>query len=152
MDIANATHHVGAKVALICGDELVVYLRDDFAHIPDPGLWDLPGGEREAGETALDCARREAQEEFAVDFAPESVLYQSDYPSHQPGRADVAFFVARISPEAVARIRFGDEGQEWRMMAVSEFMARGDAVKELRAALTRFFASPAGKAVTTAES
>ncbi|MCB1336059.1 MAG: NUDIX hydrolase [Maritimibacter sp.] len=148
MDIASATHHVGAKVALICGPDLVAYLRDDFAHIPDPGLWDLPGGEREPGETALACARRETREEFAIDFAPEAVVYAADYRSHQPGRADVAFFVARIDPGAVANIRFGDEGQEWRMMPVDAFIHRADAVKELRDALARFLASPEGHGVT----
>lgn len=135
MDIRTARIHVGAKIALICGTRLVAYLRDDFAHIPDPGLWDFPGGEREPGETALDCALRETTEEFGLVLPPAVVIHAASYPSHQPGRADVAFFVARITAEDVAAIVFGSEGQRWEMMAVDDFLSRPDAVRELQQAL-----------------
>ena len=59
----------GAKIALLCDDRLLVYQRDDKPGIPWPGLWDLPGGGRENGETPLQCVQRETQEEFGVAIA-----------------------------------------------------------------------------------
>lgn len=136
--IANAKAHVGAKIALIHEGCLVTYLRDDKPHIHDPGLWDFPGGERDADETALACVLRETEEEFGIRVAERLVTYASSYKSHQPGRADVAFFAARIPQSLVDEIRFGDEGQYWRMMPIEQFLERPDAIKELRGALTRF--------------
>ncbi|WP_162869177.1 NUDIX domain-containing protein, partial [Escherichia coli] len=43
----------GAKIALLCDGRLLVYQRDDKPGIPWPGMWDLPGGGRENGETPL---------------------------------------------------------------------------------------------------
>lgn len=133
--IAEATNHVGAKIAIICNGELVTYLRDDFEHIPDPGLWDFPGGEREPGETAIGCALRETEEEFGIVLAPSQIIHAASYKSHQPGRADVAFFVAEVSRDMIASIRFGSEGQCWQMMDVTAFLEHRGAVKELQGAL-----------------
>ena len=136
--ICEATSHVGAKVAVICKGELITYLRDDFPHIHDPGLWDFPGGEREDNETAVDCVVRETQEEFGITLRERHLSYASSYASHQPGRADVAFFVVEVSPDVIASIRFGNEGQVWRMMPIEEFLGRADAIKELKEALRTY--------------
>ncbi|WP_425046121.1 NUDIX domain-containing protein [Primorskyibacter sp. S87] len=136
--ITQAKTHVGAKIALLCNGQLVTYLRDDFPYIHDPGLWDFPGGERNVDETALECAIRETGEEFGIKVDPADLVYASDYKSHQPGRADVAFFVAEITSELIESIRFGEEGQYWRLMTTDEFLGREDAVKELRRAMQDF--------------
>src|SRR3546814_18606002 len=47
----HQTGFSGAKIALTCGQRLVAYQRDVKPAIPWPGLWDLPGGGREGGET-----------------------------------------------------------------------------------------------------
>ena len=49
----------GAKVALICGGDVLTYLRDDRPELPFPGCWDLPGGGREGEESAEACVLRE---------------------------------------------------------------------------------------------
>jgi 8-oxo-dGTP diphosphatase len=139
--IAHAIHHVGAKVAVICAGELVAYLRDDFPHIHDPGLWDFPGGERDDDETAIACAIRETEEEFGIILEEHHFVFGASYKSHQPGRADVAFFVAEINEKMVARIRFGNEGQCWRMMSIKSFLERADAVRELQNALRGYLSS-----------
>lgn len=139
--IGNAQTHVGTKVAIVCDGQLVTYLRDDVSHIPDPGLWDFPGGEREHGETALECVIRETEEEFGITIAPSHLIYAATYKSHQPGRADVAFFVAHLPQNLIEQIKFGDEGQYWRMMPVDVFLACEDAVRELRGALQAYLQS-----------
>lgn len=137
MDIRNSTTLQGAKIALLCGSQVVAYQRDDFAHIPDPGAWDLPGGVREPHETALTCALRETTEEFGITVAESLVTYATTYWADNP-RREVAFFVAEISADLIDRILFGDEGQGWRMMDTAEFTARPDAVPELRRCLTDY--------------
>ena len=100
---------MGAKVALVAGGMILTYLRDDFAHIPWPGRWDLPGGGREGEETADACVLRELEER------------QSSW-----------FFAGVLHPPEIAAICFGDEGQHWQMMPVEDFVTHRQGVPELQ--------------------
>ena len=46
---------VGCKAALLCGDALLTYLRDDKPGLPWANWWDLPGGGREGGEAPAEA-------------------------------------------------------------------------------------------------
>ncbi len=52
-----------ASVALFAGDEVLLIQR---ARAPFSGLWTLPGGRLEPGETAVQCAAREIGEELGL--------------------------------------------------------------------------------------
>ena len=131
----------GTKIALIQGNALVAYLRDDKSGIPWPGTWDLPGGGREAEETPVDCALREVEEEFGLRIAPERVRWLTRYAGAGMGGLDTWFCVAEVSAEEVAMIRFGDEGQHWTMMPVADFLSHDNAVPALQNRLREILGS-----------
>ena len=106
-------------------------LRDDYDWIPFPAHWDLPGGGAEPGETPMDCALRELAEEFGLSIAPGRLTGHAFPGWHDPARASW-LFAGRITAAEIAAIRFGDEGQEWRMMPVPEFITHPRAVPHFR--------------------
>lgn len=89
--------------ALIARDgHYLICRRNPDVHLG--GLWEFPGGKREAGESLEDCLVREIREELGVDVSapvPHAVL------THEyPGRAvELHFFrctLARGEPVALA--------------------------------------------------
>jgi 8-oxo-dGTP diphosphatase len=125
----------GAKLALLHGDQVLTYLRDDFPHLPFPGHWDLPGGGREGREGPEACVLRELEEEFGLVLSPDRLIWRREFHwAHRPERR-VWFFGGRIMAEEIAAVRFGDEGQYWRMMDVDEFIAHPLGVPDLQVRL-----------------
>lgn len=125
---------VGAKLVLTCADRLLTCLRDDYEWIPFPAHWDLPGGGAEPGETPVACALRELHEEFGLRLSPQGLVGHRFLNADQP----VSWlFVGSILPSDIDAIRFGDEGQEWRMMPVAEFIAHPRAVPHFRGRVAR---------------
>ena len=100
----------GAKVALFLGSDLLVIQRDDNKDIPFPGYFDFPGGGREGTETPLQCVIRETHEEVGLHLSAPDFIWSRRY-----GKS--WFFVALRPPEDADLIRFGDEGQGWRLMS-----------------------------------
>lgn len=129
----QAVDFIGAKLLLTCGNSLLTALRDDFDHIPWPAHWDLPGGGAEPGEVPLRCALRELHEEFGLRLAPGRLVGRA----FAVGTRETWLFRGRITPAEIARIRFGDEGQCWRMMPVAEFIAHPQAVPHFRERVAR---------------
>ena len=125
---------VAAKLILTCGEDLLVLLRDDFDHIPFPAKWDLPGGGREDGESAVTCALRELREEFGLSLSPDRLDCGTAFRA-EGGCA--IFFTGRLEPSEIAEIRFGDEGQDWRLMPVAEYVTHPDSVPHFRGRVAR---------------
>ena len=123
---------VGCKVVLVCGADLLTYLRDDRPGLPWAGMWDLPGGGREGGESAEDCVLREVAEEFGLRLRPERLEGRWVWPSMMDAARLSVFYAGRITATEIAAIRFGDEGQCWRMMPVAKFLLDPGAIPEMR--------------------
>lgn len=103
----------GAKLALFVGSHLVVTLRDDRRGLPYRAMWDFPGGGREPGETPTKCVLRETREELGLVMDPADLLWARGFGT---GLGRGWLFLARLQRPQLGKIRFGDEGQGWRLM------------------------------------
>lgn len=117
----------GAKLFLRNGARMLTCLRDDDPSIPFPGYWDLPGGGRDGSETPVGCACRELAEEFGLHLPPDRLTGRA-FPSQQQPGAISWLFSGSLTGAEIAAIRFGDEGQGWRMMPIAEFLRHPRAV------------------------
>ena len=94
-----------ARSRLLIGGQVLVTLRDDFAHIPYPGVWDFPGGGREAGETPLQTLHREVMEEVGLVIPDTAFVWQRRYRSNTDPDQWSWFFVAMVPAGFEARDR-----------------------------------------------
>lgn len=117
---------VGAKLALLSGPDLVTLLRDDYAHIPWPAHWDVPGGEREGQETPEACVLRETREELGLSLTEDRLIWRRPFRNQNGDPA--WFFVAEITAKEVEAIRFGGEGQGWAVMPVADYLSHPKAI------------------------
>lgn len=128
------------KLAYILDNKLLVYLRDDFAHIPFPNMWDFPGGVREGDETPEQCVLRELEEEFAIKLDESRLIYkQIGTNFNNTGYSYI--FVAEGKQEEVDAIVFSDEGQYWQLMSIAEFLAHPLAITRLKNRLQDFLSA-----------
>lgn len=125
------------KLAYILDGQLLVYLRDDFAHIPFPNMWDFPGGVREGDETAEQCVLRELEEEFGIKLDESRLIYKKIGVNFN-NTGNSYFFVAEGKREEVDAIVFSDEGQYWQLMNVAEFLEHPSAIGRLKTRLQDF--------------
>ena len=90
----GAARKVVAGVVLLRGDgAALLQLRDDIPTIQDPGIWVVPGGHIEAGETIADGACREFLEETCYRCSNARPLVQlSSAEAGYEGDFDLVFF------------------------------------------------------------
>ena len=117
---------IGTKGLVYIGDKVLVYRRDDKT-----ALWplsiDLPGGGREKDETPFETFRRELHEEFGLDIKKTDIVYSQRYPSKLTRGQFGYFAVAKLGAERAQEIRFGNEGVEYMLITLAEYLARKDA-------------------------
>ncbi|MEP5153452.1 NUDIX hydrolase [Planktotalea sp.] len=130
----------GAKIILHCDGALVTHLRDDIPSIPFPNMWDLPGGGAEGSETPKGCALRETFEEYGLKIEPKRINWGRRYASLLRPNTDNWFFAAPITPEDIANIVFGEEGQYWQMMSFESYITHQNAVPHLQSQVRDFLA------------
>ena len=122
----------GCKIALLCDDRLLTILRDDKASIPYPNMWELPGGGREGEETPFECVQREVFEELGLKLEEADILWAKEYQGMlDPDKISI-FMGGTITQEECTSIAFGDEGQAYQMMDVSQFLADDKVIPQLQ--------------------
>lgn len=71
----------GAGIILLnSNNQVLLILRDNKPGIPFPGMWDIPGGHIEPGETAIDTVKREMFEEMFLELGQINLfkIYESE--------------------------------------------------------------------------
>jgi len=122
---------VGAKLVLMIGGRLATILRDDLPGLNWANHWDMPGGGREPGETPEACVLRELREELGLVLAVDALVWREIFDSPTTG-GQAWWFAARLPAGAEARIVFGDEGQEWRLMDPDDWLAHPRAIPHFK--------------------
>ena len=125
----------GCKIALLCGDSVLTILRDDKPSIPWPNMWELPGGGREAEETPFECVQREVFEELGLKLEEAAIVWVKEYQGMLDSDKTSIFMAGTITQEDFASIAFGDEGQTYQMMDVSQFLSDKKVIPQLQARL-----------------
>jgi mutator protein MutT len=89
-----------ATVVLLRPDRSVFLIRR-LRGMAFGGMWAFPGGALEPGETPVDAAVRELQEETGVVVAPESLVPWHRWltPIFEPKRFDTWFFLTALPPQ-----------------------------------------------------
>ena len=135
----------GCKIALICDDKLLTILRDNISSIPWPNMWELPGGGREGEETPFECVQREVFEELGLKLEEADILWVKKYQGMlNPDKISI-FMVGTISQEECASIAFGDEGQAYQMMDVSQFVVDEKVIPQLQDRLKDYLEEELGE-------
>ena len=93
---------------------------------------DLAGGGRENEESPYETMRIEVKEELDIDIPESDVVWVKYYESMtNPDRKSV-FMVANISDYQIESIKFGEEGQEYKIVSFSEFLGNQNAIEQLK--------------------
>lgn len=122
----------GCKIALLYGDTILTILRDDIPTIPYPNMWDFPGGGREKDETPFECVQREVFEELSLKLEEADIVWAKEYQGMLDPDKTSIFMVGIITQEDFASIAFGDEGQAYQLMDVSQFLSDNKVILQLQ--------------------
>lgn len=121
------TNFNGAKGLVFVEDKIIAYRRDNKTN-NSPGLIDLPGGGPEANESPFETFKREVYEEFGIKIKEEDIIasFRKNSIFH-PGTK--SFFIVVKTKFNKNDIIFGNEGSEWMLMTIEEFINRHDGIE-----------------------
>lgn len=119
-DAPTATSLVPATSAVILNAEGRVLLH----RRADNGLWSLPGGAMEIGETVKQCVVREVLEETGLDVRPTGLVGIYSDPAHvieyEDGEIRQQFSICFRGVPVAGALRSSPESTELRWVAVEE--------------------------------
>jgi ADP-ribose pyrophosphatase YjhB (NUDIX family) len=91
---------------------------------PSQGLWTIPGGRVELGESDHDAVRREVREETGLEVEPRAAAGSVVLPAAHPGdRYLVTDYWATVAPAAPTEPSAGDDADDVRWVSNAEFLA-----------------------------
>lgn len=118
----------GVKGLVFIGDKIVVFRRDTKTD-NFPLMIDLPGGGREANESAFETFKREVNEEFGITIRKTDVVFSKKYQSVLNPSKEAYFIVTKPLDIKENDIIFGDEGTEFLLMSPQDFVNSNEGVK-----------------------
>ena len=104
---------VAAVIFSRCGKKIFLAKRPDKSH--QGGLWEFPGGKKEAGETAYQALARELEEELAIEITVADSLIKIN---HDYGDKLVELDVYKVT--AFEGEPFGAEGQKTQWVSLAD--------------------------------
>jgi ADP-ribose pyrophosphatase YjhB (NUDIX family) len=91
---------------------------------PSMGLWSIPGGRVEAGESDHDAVRREVREETGLQVDVLDAAGSVVLPASTPGdRYLVTDYLAVVTPGTSSDLQAGDDAEEARWVSETTFLA-----------------------------
>ena len=134
--------HPGAACVLaVTASNEVVFVRQ-WRYATGQPLLEIPAGKLDDNEDPAVCALRELAEEFGLHLSPDRLEAAFTFPNPRwAGRYSV-FFTGQITQAEIAAIRFGGEGQGWRMMPLAEYLIHPKAVPHFPAQIAHCLGLP----------
>lgn len=113
----------GLAVCALIGDETGQYLFLKRARKSKhfAGLWELPGGKMDPGESLAEAVVREVQEETSITVSPDAFAAAAEFEFPQVKVVLLCFRTHRVSGE----LRLSDEHEEGAWLTPAEVFARG---------------------------
>lgn len=119
----EVTRYVGVLVK--CGDKVLLCKRN--AKGLYPGMWSLPGGHLEEGETTMECGKREFFEETDIDIDNEDLTFVGMVPRTSRNGQEIRgiMYVYLLETDTELEPDFenamdGDEHSEWDYFTLNE--------------------------------
>jgi len=126
----------GSKGLVYIGDKILIYRRDTNTE-KSPLMIDIPGGGREGNESPFDTFKRELFEEFSLHIYPDNIVYAINT---DPGNRSF-FFVAKLPASEEKNIIFGNEGVEFFLLELNEYLKKDDVIDRHKDWVLEYLAS-----------
>ncbi len=127
----------GAKGFVFIGEKMLCYRRDGKT-TSSPFMIDLPGGRREGNESPFETFAREAKEEFGIEIKKEDIVYTKTHKSVVEPDKESYFFIAKLSSDFEDKIVFGNEGLEFLLLSVDDYLGRNDVIERHKPRLREY--------------